>query len=137
MGFLNDLVSAPGIFGPPILLAGAAAGAMCGWATLRPNRRAARRAVWWAISPAAIGLMAVALGSVRWALFYGPAASPWSQWWPALGYTALFGVLVSAVPLAWAVALVRRAPTPPAGPTAADYDDRPPAGPGGAPGRPA
>ena len=129
MGFLNDLVSEPGIFGPLILLAGVLALGMCVWATLRPSRRA----VWWALAPAAIGLMAAALGSVRWALWHAGAGVLWYQVGPALAYTALFGLLVSAVPWAWAVALARRAPGPPAGPTAADYDDRTPGGPGGAP----
>ena len=123
MGFLGDLLSAPGwIFGPLMLLAGAAAGGMCGWATLRPSRRAARRAVGWSVAPAALGVMGAVLGGVRW-FVYASAVSPWSGTWPVLGYTILFGALVSLVPLAWAIALARRATGGPAGQAAADYDD--------------
>jgi hypothetical protein len=125
MGFLSDLVSSPGlIFGPLMLLAGAVAAGMCGWATLRPGPRAARRAAGWSVAPAALGVTGAAFGAIRWAVFYGPAVVPWSEVWPVLGYTALFGVLVSLVPLAWAVALARRAPRRPVGQAAADYDDQ-------------
>jgi hypothetical protein len=132
MGFLSDLVSSPGvIFGPLMLLAGVVAGGMSARATLRPSYRAAHRAVWWSLVPAAIGLMAAVFGGVRWTFLYGPAVSPWSQTWPVLGYTALFGAAVSVVPLAWAAALARRSGRP-LGQAAADYDDRAAAGPGAA-----
>ena len=65
MGFLGDLLSAPGwIYGPLMLLTGVMAGGACGWATLGPGRRSARRAVWWSIVPAAMGLIGAVLGAL-------------------------------------------------------------------------
>jgi hypothetical protein len=126
MGFLSDLVSAPGwLIGPPTLLAGLVAIGACGWATLRFRRKAARRAVWCSLIPVMIGALGAGFGALRWTLFYGPAVVPLSSVFPDLGYTVLFGALVTVLPLVWAVTLLQRLPpTRPGGPMAADYDDR-------------
>jgi hypothetical protein len=89
------------IFGPAIMLAGAAALAVCGWQTFRrASERSRRLAIGVALSPTALALCGVPFG-----IAVGLAARAPAVAWPALGKMVLAGVVVSAVPLVWALFL--------------------------------
>lgn len=108
------LLKAPGfIFGPLMLIAGLVAVVVCVRASLRPDRVSHRRAVAWSLAPLALGLVGATYGAVHWAVS-GRVAPDRGFVWLLLGYTVLFGVLVTAVPLVWATALTRRKPIVPA-----------------------
>ncbi len=104
------LLKAPGyVFGPLMLLGGLAALVACARATRRADRAARRRALVWALVPLAVGAVAAAFGAVRWGLS-GQVAPDRAFVWGLLGYTVLFGTLVTAGPLAWAAVLAVRRP---------------------------
>ncbi|MBA4066099.1 MAG: hypothetical protein C0501_20745 [Isosphaera sp.] len=112
---LVEMVKSPGyIFGPLMLLAGAAAVVACVRATRRADRTSARRAVTWSLTPIALGIVGAMVGAAVWWLS-DRVAPDRLEVWMRLGYVVLFGVFVAAVPLVWSSALlVRRPPAAPA-----------------------
>jgi len=94
------------LVGPAILLAGLCAVGLCGWAS-RPasSRRARRVALVAAAAPIVIALCGVLFGLIMCWLAQAPD-SPWG----ALGKVCLAGLVVAALPLAWAMWLLRRRP---------------------------
>jgi hypothetical protein len=94
------------IFGPAILLAGIVALGLCLWATLRSTpRRTQRLAVAISFLPLAISICGAVVGAILW----------WALAWPEstaaasrnLGQVCLAGLVVSSVPLLWALLLLR------------------------------
>jgi hypothetical protein len=94
------------IFGPAILLAGVVALGLCVWATRRSSpRRTQRLAVTVSFLPLAISMCGALVGAILW----------WSLAWPEstaatarnLGKVCLAGLVVSSVPLVWALLLLR------------------------------
>ena len=104
---------APGyLFGPPAMFMCLAALALCAWASVRPGRSAARRALFLALTPLAIALIGIVAGFVYLAIvghLEALAGPEGPQAWAITGNMSLFGVLLSALPTLWAALLfVRR-----------------------------
>jgi hypothetical protein len=94
------------IFGPAILLAGLCAVALC----LRASRRSSSRrgrgvALAAAGSPLAVAVCGAVIGLVVWWAAQVPEAP-----WLALGKVCLAGLVVAALPLGWALFLLRGRP---------------------------
>ena len=91
------------LFGPAIMVAGAAAVILCAWATFRStSRRSQRRALAVAGLPMLLGLCGFLVGLI----ICWNARVPGVPWL-ALGKVCLAGAAVSAVPLIWALLLCR------------------------------
>ena len=91
------------IFGPAIMLAGVFALGLCLWSSLRSTPPSAlRRVIAMALAPAILGVGGAVFGLGVWWTQNVPGA----PWW-ALGKVILAGMVVSAVPLIWALLLFR------------------------------
>jgi hypothetical protein len=91
------------IFGPLILAAGLLALGLCLWASRRSGSpQGRRRAVAFALLPLALGVCAVLFGLVVLWLSGQKTAD-----WLALGRACLAGLVVTVVPLAWSLLLLR------------------------------
>ena len=94
------------IFGPAILIAGLCGVGMCLRArSPSSTRRARRAALVAALSPVIVGVCGAASGLVVWWV----AAVPTAPWLP-LGKVCLAGLVVAALPLGWALLLLRSRP---------------------------
>jgi hypothetical protein len=95
------------IFGPAIMLAGLVALLLClrasVWARARPASRTAFVA---SLVPFVAGICAAIFGFVIWQCATQPAANL-SGPWLALGKVCLAGLIVTLVPLAWSLLLLR------------------------------
>ena len=90
------------IFGPTIMLAGVAALALCARVTFRSSsRRLLRAAVGFASLPLVLGVCGFVAGFVVCMTEQVPVS------WLALGKVCLAGVVVSLVPLGWALLIYR------------------------------
>jgi hypothetical protein len=94
------------IFGPAILVAGVVALALCLRASLRATpARASWRALAFSLLPFGVGVCAALFGLGLWLLGVMPEV-PSGDAALALGKACLAGLATTAVPLAWALALV-------------------------------
>jgi hypothetical protein len=95
------------IFGSAILLAGVVALGLCLAATLRVSTpRSSRMAVTFSLMPFAIGICATLVGVGLWLAGVMPEVARMEAAMN-LGKASLAGLATTAVPLAWALALVR------------------------------
>jgi hypothetical protein len=91
------------IVGPAIMLAGLCAVGLCLWASLPASTRRVRRvALAAAVSPLAVGACGAVFGFIVWWSAHDPG-SPWL----GLGKVCLAGLAVAALPLVWALLLLR------------------------------
>jgi hypothetical protein len=95
------------ILGPAILLAGVAALGLCLWATCQftLRRRTQRLAVSVSLLPLVLGICGALVGAVLWLSLAWPIST--ADGLQALGKVCLAGLVVSAVPLVWALLLLR------------------------------
>jgi hypothetical protein len=107
---LNDLINSPGyIFGPAMLLSGLIALVICLRATRHGQTFRPRRIVIWSVAPLALGIVGALVGCIVWSLQKDPVPHDAAvRGVMALGYTILFGLIVSSVPLIWTGFLMRR-----------------------------
>lgn len=105
------MIKAPGfIFMPLILLAGVVAIVACVRASRRADPATRWRPVWWALAPLALSILGVIVGLIARSLAGHTGPIPLTKW-RYLGYTIELGLLVSSIPLLWAIAIASRRPT--------------------------